>query len=65
MALLALSDVLATACILCAVYGLSLLHAAAAWLGAALALGFVAVEVGKHEVVKRQAAEQQSSRSPF
>lgn len=49
LARIALSDLLAVGCIATALYGLAILHPAAPWLGASVALGFVAVELGKRE----------------
>ena len=43
------ADVVALVALLCAVYGLGLLHQAAAWLGAAVGFGVASVELGKQE----------------
>lgn len=48
----AVSDLLALAALACGLYGLSLLHPAAPWLGGCVALGFVAIELGKREAKK-------------
>jgi hypothetical protein len=53
LARVSLSDLLAVAALASGLYGLHLLHPAAPWIGAAVALGFVAVEVGKREAKGR------------
>lgn len=50
---IALSDLCALACVACALYGLSLIHPAAPWLGGSVGLGFVAIELGKREAARR------------
>jgi hypothetical protein len=49
LAVISFSDLMALGCAACGLYGLALLHPAAPWLGASVALGFVAVEIGKRE----------------
>lgn len=52
LAAVSVSDLLALACAACGLYGLSVLHPAAPWLGASVALGWVSVEVGKREAAR-------------
>lgn len=52
LAQVAISDLLALACAACGLYGLSLLHPSAPWMGASVVLGFVSVELGKREAAK-------------
>lgn len=47
------SDLLAIAAASSTLYGLSLLHPAAFWIGAGLACGFVSVELGKREASQK------------
>jgi hypothetical protein len=54
LASVSVSDLLALACAACGLYGLSLLHPAAPWIGASVALGFVSVELGKREAAQRR-----------
>lgn len=53
LARVALSDLVGAAAIGSGLYGLSVLHPAAPWLGASVALGFVAVELGKRELAQK------------
>lgn len=46
-------DLLAIAAASCVIYGLSILHPAAPWIGAGVGLGFVSVELGKTERKER------------
>lgn len=43
------SDLCAAACLWCGLYGLSLLHPAAPWMGASVALGYISIALGKRE----------------
>jgi hypothetical protein len=54
LATIAISDLVAVACAACGLYGLSLIHHAAPWIGASLALGVVAIELGKREAASRE-----------
>jgi len=49
---ISLSDLVGLLAVASGLYGLSLLHPAAPWMGAAVALGFVSVELGKREAKK-------------
>lgn len=52
LAKVAVSDVFAMACAAAGLYGLSILHPAAPWIGASALLGFISVEIGKREAAK-------------
>lgn len=54
LAAVSVSDLLALGCVACALYGLALLHPAAPWMGASVALGAVSVELGKREAAQRR-----------
>lgn len=54
LAKVSVSDLLALAAAACALYGLTLLHPAAPWIGAALALGFVSIELEKRDARGRE-----------
>jgi hypothetical protein len=53
LANVAISDLLALACVASGLYGLAMLHPAAAWIGASVALGLVSVELGKREAARK------------
>lgn len=54
LAKVSISDLLALAAAAAVLYGLSLLHPAACWIGAGVACGFVSVELGKREAAQRR-----------
>jgi len=54
LARVSMSDLLAVVAVSAGLFGLSLLHQAAPWIGAAVVLGFVSVELGKREAAARQ-----------
>lgn len=54
VAAIAPSDLLALGAAASVLYGLALLHPAAAWIGGGVICGWVAVEVGKREAARRE-----------
>lgn len=48
------SDLVAIGAASCVLYGLSMLHPAAPWVGAGVALGAISIELGKREQKKRE-----------
>jgi hypothetical protein len=54
LAKVALSDLLAIGGISSVVYGLAILHPAAAWIGAGVLAGWLSIELGRREAGRRQ-----------